>query len=64
MIEGIYGIQKGALGVADARASNDLCEFFTGPFRLYTQVPALVDAGFFLGQRGAAKAPDNDGGDD
>jgi phospholipase C len=64
MIEGIYGITEGALGFSDARASNDLSNFFTGPFRAYTPVPALVDAGFFLGQKGAANAPDNDGDDD
>ncbi len=64
MIEGIYGITEGALGVADARASNDLHEFFYGPFRAYTPVPALVDAGFFLGQDGPAQPPDNDGDDD
>jgi len=64
MIEGIYRIREGALGFADARASNDLSRFFTGPFRVYTPVPALVDAGFFLGQKGKAMAPDNDGDND
>jgi phospholipase C len=29
-IEGIYGITEGTLGFADARASNDLRDFFTG----------------------------------
>ncbi len=67
MIEGIYGIPEGKLGVADARASNDLHEFFTGRFRSYTPIPALVDASYFLGeeaQKGAPTPPDNDGDDD
>jgi phospholipase C len=65
MIEGIYRITEGALGFADARASNDLQKFFTSPFRPYTPVPALVDASYFLGLKGAAATPpDNDGDDD
>jgi phospholipase C len=67
MIEGIYGIPEGALGVADARASTDLSEFFKGTFRAYTSVPALVDASFFLGQdaqKGPPTPPDDDGDDD
>jgi phospholipase C len=67
MIEGIYGITEGTLGVADARSNNDLSDFFTGTFRPYTPVPALVNASFFLGakaQAGPPTPPDNDGDDD
>ena len=67
MIEGVYGIPEGALGVADARAKTDLHNFFKASFRSYTPVPALVDASFFLGaeaQAGPPTPPDNDGDDD
>jgi hypothetical protein len=66
-LEGIYGIPEGELGVADARAANDLRDFFTGPFRAYTAVPAEEPASYFLGpnaQSGPPTAPDNDGDDD
>jgi len=66
-IEGIYGITEGTLGAADARSSTDLSNFFTGPFRSYTPVPAVQSASFFLGQnaqKGAPTPPDNDGDDD
>ncbi|HSZ61922.1 MAG TPA: alkaline phosphatase family protein [Terriglobales bacterium] len=66
-IEAVYGITEGALGVADARATTDLSNFFTGSFRSYTPVPALVDASYFLGpdaQKGPPTPPDNDGADD
>ncbi len=66
-IEAIYGIAEGALGVADARATSDLSNFFTGSFRSYKPVPALAYASHFLGQD-AQKGPptplDNDGDDD
>jgi len=67
MIEGVYGIPQGALGVADARATTDLHDFFTGAFRPYTPVPALKDPSFFFGktaQAGLATPPDNDGDED
>jgi phospholipase C len=67
MIEGIYHIPEGNLGFADARATTDLSDFFTGKFRAYTPVPAMVDASYFLGQQaqaGAPAAPDNDGDED
>jgi hypothetical protein len=66
-IEGIYGINEGALGVADARSTTDLSNFFTGAFRQYSFVPAVEPASFFLGQaaqKGPATPPDNDGDDD
>jgi phospholipase C len=66
-IEEIYGINEGALGVADARSTTDLSNFFTGAFRQYSFVPAVEPASFFLGQaaqKGPATPPDNDGDDD
>ena len=66
-IEGVYNIPEGTLGVADARAKNDLIDFFSGRFRAYTPVPAQEPASFFLGakaQEGAPTPPDNDGDDD
>ena len=67
MIEGVYGIREGKLGVADARATTDLSDFFQGAYRAYTPVPALLAPSFFLGedaQKGAPTPPDNDGDDD
>jgi len=67
MIEGVYAIKEGALGVADARATTDLSNFFQGTYRAYTPVPALLAPSFFLGehaQKGAPTPPDNDGDDD
>lgn len=66
-IEAIYDITEGALGFADARASNDLGDFFTPSFRDYTPVPALEPASYFLGsmaQAGPPASPDDDGDDD
>lgn len=67
MIEGVFGIKEGRLGVADARATNDLSNFFQGgTARPYTHVPAVKPASFFLGaaQKGAATDPDDDGDDE
>jgi len=65
-IQGIYGIPEGTLGVADARSSTDLSNFFTGAFRPYVFVPAEKAPSFFLGaaQKGKFVPPDNDGDDD
>ncbi len=65
-IEGVYGRPEGTMGVADARSSTDLSNFFTGAFRSYTPVPAVEPASFFLGtaQKGAPTPPDDDGDDD
>lgn len=67
LIEGVYGIKEGTLGVADARATTDLSNFFHGVYRGYTPVPALLQPSFFLGakaQTGEPTPPDNDGDDD
>jgi len=65
-IEGIYGITEGTMGVADARSSTDLVNFFQGSLRQYVPVVAVEPASFFLGQaqKGAMEPPDNDGDDD
>ncbi|MGA9642519.1 MAG: alkaline phosphatase family protein [Terriglobales bacterium] len=66
-IEGIYGVTEGTMGVADARSTTDLSNFFGGSFRPYMTVPAVEPASFFLGQAVQKRAPvppDNDGDDD
>jgi phospholipase C len=67
MIEGVFALGEGTLGLADARANNDLSNFFQGAFRSYTHVPAVEPASFFLSQaaqNGAPTPPDDDGDDD
>ena len=61
-IEGIYGIDQGALGFADARSTTDLSNFFTGSFRSYNFVPAVEPASYFLGQaqKHPPEPPDTD----
>jgi phospholipase C len=67
-IQAIYGIPEGTMGVADARSTTDLSNFFQGAFRsTYTPVVAVEPASFFLGteaQKGPPTPPDNDGDDD
>jgi len=62
MIEGINGLKEGQLGFADARATTDLHSFFTLPSaRPYKTIPAVKNAGFFLGMKASvAIAPDTD----
>ncbi len=63
MIEGIFKLGEGALGVADARATTDLVEFFQGSQPTYTVVPAIEPASYFTGakaQAGPPAPPDND----
>ena len=66
MIEGIYQIPQGTLGVADERASTDLSDFFTAAFRAYKPVPALVNSNYFLGKevKSGTPAPADDDDDD
>jgi phospholipase C len=57
MIESVNGIAPGSLGFADARASNNLRDFFTLTTpRTYQTVFALKDANFFL-QQALSNAP-------
>lgn len=60
-IEGLYGIQEGALGFADQRATTDLRSFFplTTP-RPFQTIPAQENGGFFLRQTGVPTPPDTD----
>jgi phospholipase C len=61
MIEGIYGLQQGQLGYADARATSNLHDFFTLTHpRRYQTVPAVKNANFFLTYTGPLVPPDND----
>jgi hypothetical protein len=63
-IEGIFlgTAKEGSLGFADARATTDLNEFFQGPQRGFTAIPAPRDASFFEGLSAtqAPEPPDND----
>jgi phospholipase C len=60
-INGPHGVTEGQLGFADARAKNDLHLFFTlSKPKPYKTIPAVKDGKFFLTQKGASVAPDND----
>jgi hypothetical protein len=61
-IEGVFNIPEGALGFADARASNDLGNFFDFRHRprAFATVPAALDANFFINDTTASEPPDND----
>lgn len=67
MIEGVYGLGEGNLGFADARATNDLRDFFASTVQTatYTPVPSVKDKTFFLnqGQSGIAAVPPDDDDD-
>ena len=69
MVQGIFfgPTHERQLGFADARASNDLREFFTSPAHAYgTTIPAVEDINYFLNvpapQNGVDEGvpPDND----
>ena len=51
MIEGIFLGGEGKLGFADARSTDDLHDFFPGPFQAFptTPVVAVQDANYFTG---------------
>jgi phospholipase C len=57
-----FGIPEGALNFADARAANDLTEFFQldqSP-RTFQVIPAPLDAQFFLHDKRPLEAPDTE----
>jgi mannonate dehydratase len=56
-----FGIQEGMLNFADARASNDLTEFFNlgAPPRQFKTIDAPLDAKFFLNDKRPATDPDD-----
>jgi len=64
-VEHTFGIQEGILNFADARASNDLADFYdlTKPPRPYQTVSAPKTAQFFIHDKRKATDPDDDGDD-
>ncbi|HEX3472075.1 MAG TPA: alkaline phosphatase family protein [Silvibacterium sp.] len=61
MIEGINHITEGQLGFADERARSDLHRFFTLRVpRAYHTIPAVMNANFFLSQKGPSIDPDDE----
>jgi len=60
-IEGNFGIPQGALNFADARAKNDLAEFFdlSQMPRTFQTIAAPKDANFFLHDKRKATDPDD-----
>lgn len=61
-VEQNFGIAEGALGFADARSTTNLTEFFdlTNPPRVFTTIPAPLDANYFLNDRTPPSDPDDD----
>jgi len=61
LIENVFNIEEGALNFADARASNDLRNFFslTSP-RGFTPINASLSASFFINDTTPATFPDDD----
>jgi phospholipase C len=61
MIEGINHLPEGALGFADKRAATDLHQFFgLAHPRAFFAIPALKDSHYFLLEKKAPLAPDDD----
>ena len=66
-IEGLYGIPERTMGVADARSSTDLVDFFQGAFRSYTPIVAVRSRRAISSERHRRekhRAPDYDGDED
>jgi phospholipase C len=60
-IEGNFGVQRGALGFADARNTFDFTDFFPlTTARSYTRIAAALTAQFFLNDKRPPVAPDDD----
>jgi hypothetical protein len=63
-IQGVFNIQEGALGFADARASDDLGDFFNFELgagaRRFQVIRAPLDADFFINDTRPPEPPDND----
>jgi phospholipase C len=61
-IQGVYDLETGSLGFADARATGDLRGFFSFDRepRLYQTIMAPLDANFFLNDTRTPDPPDND----
>ena len=62
-LQGVFGLRKGSLGFADARATGDLRGFFSfddrRPRRFHT-IKAMLDADFFINDTRTPDPPDND----
>jgi phospholipase C len=61
-VEGVFNLGEGSLGLADARARNDLSNFFNfrAKPRAFQKVPAPLDANFFINDTRPPEPPDND----
>jgi phospholipase C len=61
-IEQNFGIPEGELGFADARSTTDLTDFFnlTQQARVFTTIPAALDADYFIHQKPSPTLHDND----
>ena len=61
-VEKTFNIAEGALTFADARTTTDLHSFFDfnrAP-RQFHQIPAALDVNYFINDKSAPEAPDND----
>jgi phospholipase C len=61
-IEQNFGITEGELDFADARSTTNLTEFFnlTLPARVFTTIPAALDADYFIHDKTPPTDPDDD----
>jgi phospholipase C len=61
-MEGVFNITEGAIGFADARASDDLGAFFNfqAHVRPFTNIAAPLNADFFINDKSRPEPPDND----
>jgi phospholipase C len=60
--EGVFNITEGAMGFADARASDDLAEFFNfqGALRPFKTIASPLNAEYFINDKRKPEPPDND----
>jgi phospholipase C len=60
-LEQNFSIEEGALDFADARATTDLTEFFNLKQvpRVFTTIPTLLDADYFINDKSALTDPDD-----
>ena len=61
-VEKNFGIAEGSLGFADARSTSNLTEFFnlTQPAKVFTTIPAALDANYFINDKTPPTDPDDD----
>ncbi len=60
--QGIFGMREGSLGFADARSSDDLSDFFNfrSRPRPFVNIPAPLNAAYFINDKAPSEPPDND----